>query len=61
MRALFGFASSVSYVFKEDEFIKYFTSRNYRLVDSWNSLVDGVIEYAGRTVRWKSFIFKKYL
>lgn len=52
-------ASYPLYVFKEDDFIKYFTSKNYRLIDSWISLVDGIIEYAGSTVREKSFVFKK--
>ena len=48
------------YVFKEDEFIDYFTARGYELIDSWNSLVDDVIEYAGSTVCEKSFVFKKF-
>lgn len=52
-------ASYPLYVFKEDEFIKHFTSKNYRLIDSWTSLVDGIVEYAGSTVREKSFVFKK--
>lgn len=52
-------ASYPLYVFNEDEFIEYFISKNYRLIDSWNSLVDDIVEYAGSTVRGKSFVFKK--
>ena len=52
-------ASYPLYVFNEDEFVEYFTSKNYRLIDSWNSLVDDIVEYAGSTVCEKSFVFKK--
>lgn len=52
-------ATYPSYVFNEKEFVNYFISNNYILLNSWNSLVDGIVEHDGSTVIWKSFVFKR--
>lgn len=44
-------------VFEEQDFINKFTSRGYKLVDSWKSLVDGDVETDKGIVEFKSFVF----
>ena len=52
-------ASYPSYVFDETEFVNYFISNNYTLIDTFESLVDGKIEFNNKIVTWKSMIFKR--
>lgn len=48
------------YVFEETELIKQFETREYRLIDSWKSLVDGdVITSEKEKVVFNSYVFKR--
>jgi putative methyltransferase (TIGR04325 family) len=46
-------------VFEEKELINIFERKNYKLIDSWKSLVDGDEKVENFEVFFKSFVFKK--
>lgn len=48
------------YVFKESELTGQFEEQGYRLIDSWHSLVDGVVPISGEEKAvFKSYVFEK--